>query len=125
MQKLSPIRTSATSPLHSPQAVVTMEKVAEEEAAALAIAEVAMVMQSNQEKQFKQMMEMLKEVMKANVPGAPSQAPVPTQNKQRKVCPHCKRPHSKPDKCWELEANKADRPANWKPAAERQPRAQS
>eukprot|EP01082_Thalassiosira_pseudonana_P004637 g4040.t1 g4040 contig15:204992-206117(-) len=101
---------------------VTMGKVDEAEAAALAIAEVAMVMQSNQEKQFKQMMEMFKELMQANVPGAPSQASVPTQSKQRKVCPHCKRPHAKPDKCWELDANKADRPANWKPAAERQPK---
>eukprot|EP01082_Thalassiosira_pseudonana_P009571 g8616.t1 g8616 contig3:500456-501555(+) len=103
----------------------TMGKVDEAEAAALAIAEVAMVMQSNQEKQFQQMMEMFKEFMHTNVPGAPSQASVPTQSKQRKVCPHCKRPHVKPDKCWELEANKADRPANWKPAAERQPKAQS
>ena len=103
----------------------TMGKVDEAEAAALAIAEVAMVMQSNQEKQFKQMMEMFKELMQANVPGAPSQASVPTQSKQRKGCPHCKRPHAKPEKCWELDANKADRPANWKPAAERQPKAQS
>lgn len=106
----------------------TDEKVDEAEAAALAIAEVAMVMQSNQEKQFKQMMDLFKEVMKSNVPGgAPLQAPAPapTQPKQRKVCPHCKRPHSKPEKCWELEANAADRPANWKPAAERQFRAQS
>lgn len=39
---------------------VTMGKVDEAEAAALAIAEVAMVMQSNQEKQFKQMMEISK-----------------------------------------------------------------
>eukprot|EP00970_Alexandrium_tamarense_P014024 scaffold3834_cov97-Alexandrium_tamarense.AAC.2 len=70
-------------------------------------------------------MEMFKELMHTNVPGAPSQASVPTQSKQRKVCPHCKRPHAKPDKCWELEANKADHPANWKPAAKRQPKAQS
>lgn len=79
-----------------------MDKLDETEAAALAIAEVAMVMQSNQEKQFKQMMELFKEVMKSNVPGgAPFQAPAPapTQPKQRKVCPHCNRPHSKPEKC--------------------------
>jgi hypothetical protein len=105
-----------------------LDKVGEAEAAVLAIAKVAMVMQSNQEKQFKQMMEMFKEVMKSNVPGGtPLQTPAsaPTQPKPRKVCPHCKRPHSKPEKCWELEANAADRPANWKPAAERQSRAQS
>ena len=92
-----------------------MEQVDEAEATALAIAEVAMVMQTNQEKQFKQMMEMFKEIMKANVPWVPLQAPAPTQPKQRKVCPHCNRPQSKPEKCWELEANAADRPANWKP----------
>ncbi|KAL7502859.1 hypothetical protein ACHAXN_000746, partial [Cyclotella atomus] len=54
---------------------------------ALAIAEVAMVMKSNQEKQFKQMMELFKEEMKSNVPGgAPLQAPAPapTQPKPRK-----------------------------------------
>jgi hypothetical protein len=55
-----------------------MEQVDEAEATALAIAEVAMVMQTNQEKQFKQMMEMFKEIMKANVPGVPLQAPAPT-----------------------------------------------
>lgn len=106
-----------------------LDKVDEAEAAALAIAEVAMVMQSNQEKQFEQMMKLLKEVMKSNVPGgaapAPAQTQPKTEAKQRKVCPHCKRPHAKPDKCWELEANASDRPANWKPAAERQSKAQS
>lgn len=103
----------------------TIDKVDEAEAAALAVAEVAMLMQSNQEKQFKQLMEFMKELMKPNAPGAPSPAPALTQPKQRKVCPHCKRPHSKPEKCWELEANAADRPAKWKPVAERQSRAQS
>ena len=105
-----------------------LDKVDEAEAAALAIAEVAMAMQSNQEKQFEQIMKLFKEVMQTNVPGgAPLQAPAPapTQTKPRKVCPHCKRPHSKPEKCWELEANASARPANWKPAAERQSRAQS
>jgi ribosomal protein S10 len=105
-----------------------LDKVDKAEAAALAIAEVAMVMQSNQEKQFEQMMKLFKEVMKTNIPeGAPLQAPVPapTQTKSRKVCPHCKCQHSKPEKCWELEANAADCPANWKPVAERQSRVQS
>jgi len=105
----------------------SMDKVDEAKVAALAIAEVAMIMQSNQEKQFKHMMEMFKKAMKANnPPGATAPAPMPTlPPKPRKVCPHFKRPHSKPDKCWELKANKADRPANWKPAAERKPREQS
>ena len=100
----------------------SMGKVDEAEAAALAIAEVAMALQANQEKQFKQMMEMFTQMMKANVPApatpAPATAP-PGQPKNRKLCPHCKRPHAKPEKCWELEANKDSRPANWKPAAER------
>ena len=103
----------------------SMDKIDAAETIALAIAKVAMVMQSTQEKQFKQMMEMFKDMMKSNAPGAPLQTPAPTQPKQRKLCPHCKRPHSKPEKCWELDANAADRPANCKPAAERQPRAQS
>ena len=113
-----------------------LDTVDEAEAAALAIAEVAMAMQSNQDKQFEKMMQMFQQVLKANVPaGAPAQAPTPaatpaatpasTQPKTRKVCPHCKRPHSKPEKCWELEANAADRPSFWKPAAERQAKAQS
>jgi hypothetical protein len=81
-----------------------------------------MALQANQDKQFKQMMEMFTQMMKANVPvpatPAPASAP-PNQPTNRKLCPHCKRPHSKPEKCWELEANKDSRPANWKPAAER------
>jgi hypothetical protein len=96
-----------------------MEKVDEAKAAALAIVEVAIVLQENQDKQFKQMMEMFNEMMKANVPAMPVPAPAPpTQPKQRKLCPHCKLPHAKPEKCWELEANNDSCPANWKPAAE-------
>ena len=90
-----------------------MDKVDKAEAAALAIAKVAMLMQSNQDKQFKQMMEMFKKLVKANnSPGAQVPVPTPaTPPRQCKVCPHCKRQHSKPRKCWELEANKADCPA--------------
>jgi molybdenum cofactor biosynthesis enzyme MoaA len=40
-----------------------MEKVDEAKAAALAIVEVAIVLQENQDKQFKQMMEMFNEMM--------------------------------------------------------------
>jgi hypothetical protein len=98
-----------------------LDKVDEAEAAALAIAEVAMMLQTNQDKQFKQMMEMFDKVMKTKN----SPAETPAQPGQRKVCPHCKRPHAKPEKCWELEANKADRPANWKPIAERKAKAES
>ena len=103
----------------------SMDKIDAAETVALAVAEVAMAMQSTQEKQFRQMMEMFKDMMKSNAPGAPLQTPAPTQPKQRKLCPHCKCPHSKPKKCWELDANAADCPAIWKPAAKRQPRAQS
>lgn len=105
----------------------TSDKVDKAKAAALAIAKVAMIMQSNQEKQFKQMMEMFKKAMKTkNSTGAPTSTPMPTvMPKPRKVCLHCKCPHSKPDKCWEFKANKADCPANWKPVAKRRPKEQS
>eukprot|EP00804_Cyclotella_cryptica_P001029 CCRYP_008341-RA/>CCRYP_008341-RA protein AED:0.47 eAED:0.46 QI:0/0/0/1/0/0/2/0/90 len=29
-------------------------------------------------------------------------------------CPHCNKKHLKPKKCWELEANQASRPKDWK-----------
>ena len=105
----------------------SMDKIDAAETVALAIAKVAMAMQSTQEKQFKQMMEMFEKLVKANnSPGAQVPAPMPaTPSRQCKVCPHCKCRHSKPKKCWELKANKANQPANWKPVTERQPKAQS
>ena len=43
------------------------------------------------------------------------------------TCANCgnKHPNVADVKCWELEANAADHPANWKPTAERLSRAQS
>ena len=39
---------------------------------------------------------------------------IPTNCQPRKEYPHCKKKHANQDKCWELEANKASRPENWK-----------
>lgn len=98
----------------------TMDKVDEAEAAAMAVAEIAQALQAQQNEQMKQMMEMFKTFMQAKPANAPAPTPAPpAAPKPRKVCPHCKRPHSKPELCWELEANAANRPANWKPVAER------
>ena len=40
--------------------------------------------------------------------------PPKTPCQPRNECPHCKKKHANHDKCWELDANKALRPANWK-----------
>ena len=54
--------------------------------------------------------------------GAKEPAKTPSNNNREKKssqdrpqCPHCKRRHIVAfDKCWELEANAASRPSNWK-----------
>lgn len=66
---------------------------------------------------------------KAQLPAATGSATGDTTERQKKraearrkkfenaiACTHCNRKHPSrtDDKCWELEANAADRPANWK-----------
>ena len=78
-------------------------------------------MQAAQAKQTENMMEMFKTMMKtmgSNAP-LPTTTPAPTNPPRRDKCPACGFRHAKPAECWELEANKSKRPANWKPAAER------
>jgi hypothetical protein len=49
----------------------------------------------------------------------PTATPAPKNRPRRDKYPACEFRHAKPVKCWELEANKSKRPANWKPAAKR------
>jgi hypothetical protein len=79
-------------------------------------------MQAAQNKQNENMMEMFKMMMQSMGTNAPLPTPTPPNpnNRQRRdKCPSCGFRHAKPQDCWELEANKSKRPANWKPAAER------
>ena len=88
----------------------------------LALASVAEVIQEGQSKQFEKMMTMLTTALgkldKPGNPGNPNQPKDPNQPRYPK-CKHCNLHHLHEDKCWELEANAASRPANWKPVAER------
>ena len=91
----------------------------------MALATVAEILQENQNQQFEKMLALFTTALKT-LPGntEPSKqpiAPLPnsTQRQTYPQCPHCKLKHMNPEKCWELEANAASRPANWKPAAER------
>jgi hypothetical protein len=101
----------------------------EADAAAYAIAEALQsaqqkqleAMQAAQTKQTENMMEMFKTMMKtmgSNAP-LPTPTPAPTNCPRCDKCPTCGFRHAKPAECWELEASKSKRPANWKPAAER------
>jgi len=93
------------------------EKISDAEAQAMVIAEVANVLQAQNAEQMKQMMTMFEKLLaSAQVqPAAPPISNTPTTPRQpRKECPHCSKKHANHDKCWELDSNKALRPANWK-----------
>ena len=94
----------------------TEEKISDAEAQAMVIAEVANVLQAQNAEQMKNMMTMFEKLLASNhVPAAPPAANTPKAPRQpRTECPHCSKKHAKHDKCWELEANKARRPENWK-----------
>ena len=81
------------------------------------MAEVANSIAEQNQKQFKEMMAMFQKALETkNSPNAPAN---PTGGKQKKKCPHCaKLVYHKPEKCFELEANAASRPAGWKSAKE-------
>jgi hypothetical protein len=81
------------------------------------MAEVANSIAEQNQKQFKEMMAMFQKAIETkNSPNAPAN---PTGGKQKKKCPHCaKLVYHAPAKCFELEANAANRPAGWKSAKE-------
>lgn len=95
-----------------------------------ALAEVASVMQSASEKQMEKLMEMfmksLEEMIKISPNLTPNSNPTRCNHHQNFTpCPHCSLKHKDHAGCWELEAKKDKRPANWKPAAKRKPQASS
>mgnify|MGYP006143926759 CR=1 FL=1 len=93
------------------------EKFSDAEAQVMVIAEVANVLQAQNAEQMKQMMTMFEKLLaSAQVqPAAPPISNTPkTPRQPRKECPHCSKKHANHDKCWELDSNKALRPANWK-----------
>lgn len=93
------------------------QRISDAEAQALVIAEVANVLATQNQEQMKQMMGMFKEMLTSFQPAAaPAPSPAAPTRQTLKPCPHCKRRHATPDKCWELEKNAASRPANWKPS---------
>ena len=80
----------------------------------------AEALQASQATQNDKMLEMFKAMMQNQ--GNSQDTPANPNNRNRNThakCPNCGMRHAKPEDCWELEANKNKRPANWKPAAER------
>jgi hypothetical protein len=55
----------------------------------------------------------MKLLASAQAPAAPIVNPPKTPRQPCKECPHNKK-HANHEKCWELNANKALRPSNWK-----------
>jgi hypothetical protein len=94
----------------------TEEKLSDAEAQAMVIAEVANVLQAQNAEQMKNTMAMFEKLI-SSMPTTVTPAAVPppnTPHQPRNECPHCKKKHANHDKCWELDANKTRRPANWK-----------
>ena len=93
----------------------TEEKISDAEAQAMVIAEVANIIQAQNAEQMKNMMTMFEKLLASHVPATPPAVNTPKAPRQPQTeCPHCSKKHAKHDKCWELDANKALRPANWK-----------
>ncbi len=99
---------------------VPEQKFLDAEAQAMAIAEVANVLQAQNEQQMKNMMGMFKELLtsmqSSGTPVAIVPPKTPTNRQPRIGCPHCNKKHRNHEKCWELDANKASRLENWKSA---------
>jgi hypothetical protein len=90
------------------------------EAQAMVIAKVANVLQAQNEQQMKNMMGMfgklLTSMQSSGMPVAVVPPKTPTNHQPCMGCPHCNKKHHNYEKCWELNANKASRPENWKSA---------
>ena len=82
----------------------------------MVIAKVVNVLQAQNVEQMKNMMAMFEELFAlVQAPTAPVVvAPPKTPRQPCKDCPHCGKKHANHKKCWELKANKALRPENWK-----------
>jgi hypothetical protein len=96
----------------------TEEKISDAEAQAMVIAEVANVLQAQNAEQMKNMMTMFEKLLVSAqvLPAAPPIVnPPKAPHQPRKECPHCSKKHTNHDKCWELDANKALRPATGSP----------
>ena len=94
----------------------TDEIFSDAEAQAMVIAEVANVLQAQNAEQMKHMMAMFEKLI-SSIPTTITPAAVNSTKKTRQPrteCPHCSKKHANHDKCWELDANKALRPENWK-----------
>jgi hypothetical protein len=99
----------------------TKQQISNAEAQAMVIAEVANVLQVQNQEQMKTMMNMFEKILTSMHPAAIAPAPTASSRRPRnsyqssyQSCPHCKKMHRKPEKCWELDVNKASRPDNWK-----------
>ncbi len=99
---------------------VPEQKFLDAEAQAMVIAEVANVLQAQNEQQMKNMMSMFEKLLtfmqSSATPVAVVPPKTPTNRQPRMGCPHCNKKHCNHEKCWELDANKASRPENWKSA---------
>jgi hypothetical protein len=99
---------------------VPEQKFSDAEAQAMVIAEVANVLQAQNELQMKNMMGMFKKLLtsmqSSGTPVAVVPPKTPTNHQPRIGCPHCNKKHCNHEKCWELDANKASRPETWKSA---------
>lgn len=89
------------------------EQIDQLEAQAIMIAELANSMQEQNQKQFKEMMDLLKATLGKNS-STPKNLKSSTEKKKKK-CPHCGlEVYHKPDACYELEENASKRPSGWK-----------
>jgi hypothetical protein len=97
---------------------VSEQKFLDAKAQAMVVAEVANVLQAQNEQQMKNMMSMFEKLLTSMQSSATPVAVVPPKtptNRQPCMrCPHCNKKHCNHEKCWELNASKASRPENWK-----------
>ena len=98
---------------------MTEERISDVKAQAMVIAEVANALHEQNAEQMKNMMTMFKELLTSvqppTVPAAGTKDKPPQKPRQPLTeCPNCEKKHANHVKCWELEANKDSRLANWK-----------
>jgi len=95
--------------------VKEVEQIEQLEAQALFAAKLANSMQEQNQKQFKEMMELFKAKLDAKSLPYLSNPKGGEGKKQKKTCQHCgMEVWHKPESCYELKANTSKRPAGWK-----------